>query len=125
MTSDKKYIDRIKRDYNKRHKTALLTLTMAVIFSAAGIYGYQMYMDSIHNALEAFKLLNVDQPVTDTDIKSVETTMQIAVILGAKVGVFIGTVSAAIGFLIALAVTQFFGMRKDKLLIKYYEKSKN
>ncbi len=100
-------------------------LSMAILFGALSYYGYITITESTNSLLDTLQLQRVGYTVTETDLKGVKVTNGLALAIGTKTGVIIGSAIASIGFFIGNALVMFFGMRKEHLLIKYYEKSKN
>jgi len=125
MLSDDAYIERIKRNYNRRHKLAIFSIISALCLGGFALYIHQILMHDTDEILKPLNVLNTGHATTDSDIEFIESTKKLAVTLGNKNGVFLGSASASVGFLLAIGIYQFIGSRRDKLLIKYYVKAKN
>ena len=125
MKTDEEYIRRIRQQY-KRRKLAGGVLTLATIL--IGILTYLTYTKlnaSTSLILETLQLQHVGDTVSLQDIEDVITNNKIAQSLSVKTGVIIGSAVTFIGFFIGYIFVLLFGMRKEQLLIKYYDKSKN
>ena len=115
-------MDYIKRQQSNRKRNAALYFVMAIVFATISIYGYQYSLDNTKQSIESLVMLHPGNPIMEVDVKLAHTTNELALAIGIKLGVFVGTSMATIGFIIASAFTLLCSTRKTELLIKHYDK---
>ena len=125
MISDEKYIENVKRNYARRKKIGLFILALAVIMSAFLYYGAEHARKDNNELVQSLIPKNIGYTYTETDYELVQSITTLADVFGTKIGMFMGTTSVTIAFMFIQSLVLLFGSRKDYLLIKYYEQSKN
>lgn len=125
MISDEKYIENVRRNYARRKKTGLLILALAVIMSVFLYYAVEQSRKDNNSLVQSLIPKNIGYTYTETDYELVQSITTLADVFGTKIGMFMGTTSVTIGLMFLQSLVLLFGCRKDYLLIKYYEQSKN
>ena len=125
MITDEEYIQNIKRQYNRRKKAGALLLFVTVLISALTYLAYSKSNESAYLIVETLQLLHEGDIVRKKDINNIISTNNIANNLGVKTGVLLGSGCIFISIFISYALLMLFGMRKERLLIEYYERTKN
>jgi hypothetical protein len=125
MKTDDQYIQNIKRKYDKRKKTGYIILALAIFFCILSYNKYTTTIELTNNALIGLKFPSVGETVTETNVSSMKLSREVAQEMGKKIGYMRASLIFFIGIASFNILILFFGMRKEKLLINYYEKSKN
>jgi len=125
MISDDKYIENVKRNYARRKKTGIFILALAVIMSAFLYYGAEHARKDNNELVQSLIPKNIGYTYTETDYELVQSISRLADVFGTKIGMFMGATSVTIAFMFIQSLVLLFGSRKDYLLIKYYDQSKN
>jgi len=125
MISDEKYIENVKRNYIRRKKTGLFILALALIMSAFLYYGVEQARKNNNELVQSLIPKNIGYTYTKTDYELMRSITTLADVFGTKIGMFMGSTSVTIVFLFMESLVLLFGGRKEYLLIKYYEQSKN
>ena len=90
------------------------------------ILAYFTYAKSTESSLLIIDTLQVQRKgdlIREKDIENNAYINKLAHTLGLKTGVLIGSVTMLIVVIFGQTIIMLFGMRKEKLLIKYYDSS--
>ena len=124
MKTDEEYINHIKRQYQKRKITGALLIFVSTLIFTLTYLTYVKSNESNYLILDTLQLQHEGDIVRLKDIDNNKYTSTLAYTLGIKTGVLIGSVTILNVVIISQTIIMLFGMRKERLLIKYYELSK-
>ena len=122
MNTDDKYIESVKKHYARRkiHAFILIVISFALFI-------YLLQFSALLNTFQANKsiissILLEGKKTTKTEIKLIETQFVLLGLVYKNYGIALGASLFAAFNILVYALYLFFGCRKDRLLIKYYEK---
>ncbi len=125
MKTDEEYINTLNIRYQKRKQAGVLLIFVTLLLIAMTYLTFTKTNESSQLIIETLQFQLEGEVVKAQDIKDVQATNKLAHALGIKTGVLLGSSVTLIGIFIGQTVIMLFGMRKERLLIKYYELSKN
>ncbi len=124
MKTDEEYINTIKLRYKKRKKAGVSLIFLTLFLIAMTYLAYTKTNESSQLILETLQFQKEGETVKAQDIKDIHFTNKLAHALGIKAGALLGSSVTLIGVFISQTIIMLFGMRKERLLIKYYDLSK-
>jgi len=124
MKTDDEYIQKIRRQYKRRKKIGILSIFSTLFLCMVTYTAFTKSNDSTLVILEALQILHIGDTVKISHIENVNLTNSLANTRGISTGILLGSAITIITVFFSQIIILFFGMRKEKLLIKYYELSK-
>lgn len=125
MISDKEYVEKIIRSYERRKKRAAFFGVASVIF---GAFAYISYVELGEKAQELTRsissALTEGQPLTESGIELVEVNNKLSYVMGLRVGQLLSTFSAGSGISLGYCLYLLFWPRKERIIKELYEKTK-
>jgi len=125
MKTDETYIENIRLQYKKRKRTGTLLIFVTLALCVLTYVSIKKTNESSFLILDTLQLQQEGNIVTLNDIKNVKFSNELAHSMGMKAGVLLSMGVIFITIFFCYAYILFFGMHKERLLIKYYDKSKN
>jgi len=122
MKTDEEYIIKVKVQYQKRRHAGY---TITIVTALIAYFTYTKSNESTHLLIDTLQVQREGDTVRTKDIINVISTNEMVHTIGIKLGFLLGAIMALIIFLASHVFVLFFGMHKERLLIKYYEQSKN
>ena len=123
MLSDEEYINRIIVKYERRHKLALLYITLGILFLLAA-YGAYLYLSALAYSDLFVGHLQEGMVLDAQLIDSVKSSSQASYSMGTAIGVVVSQFILPSILLIGTGVNLLLNSRKDKLIKLLYEKTK-
>ena len=125
MTSDKEYIEKIIKSYERRKLKAALFGVVAIIFGVTAYIIYVMLGEKTHDLVSSISSVLVEGRAIDVnDIKLIKTNNDLSYVMGLRVGQMINFWSMASGISLGYCIYFLFGARKELLIKELYEKEK-
>ncbi len=125
MKTDEKYIENIRLQYKRRKRAGTLLIFVTLALCVLTYVTIKKTNESSFLILDTLQLQQEGNIVTSNDIKNVKFSNELAHSMGMKTGVLLSMGVIFITIFFCYVYILFFGMRKERLLIKYYDKSKN
>ncbi len=125
MKTDETYIENTRLQYKRRKRAGTLLIFVTLALCVLTYVTIKKTNESSFLILDTLQLQQEGNIVTLNDIKNVKFSNELAHSMGMKTGVLLSMGVIFITIFFCYVYILFFGMRKERLLIKYYDKSKN
>ncbi len=125
MKTDETYIHNIRLQYKRRKRAGALLISVTLALCVLTYITINKTNESSFLILDTLQLQQESNVVTLNDIKNVKFSNELAHSMGMKTGVLLGSGATFIAIFAGYIYVLFFGMRKERLLIKHYDQSKN
>ena len=125
MTSDKEYVEKIIRSYERRKIRATYFGAMSIIFASLAYFSYVAITEKTYEITNSMSsLLTEGRALTETDIKLVEVNNELSYVMGLRVGQLLNTFSTGAGLSFGYCLYLIFWPRKERIIKELYEKTK-
>ena len=117
ITSDKEYIEKLRKSYASRKKTIAMLIAGAVIILIPALYYYFQLQTEIDALLS-----NLNSQDTNVAQKAlVQSEARDKYYIGLTVGAVLSAAFFSVALLLGNAIQYYINTKKDGLLIKYYD----
>lgn len=119
-STDDEYIEKIRKSYKSRKLTITILASTAVIILIPLLYSYSQLQTEINIYLG--NLNSLDKNIVEAAVNESEAKNNYYI--GLSIGAILTVMVFAVVSLFGHAISYHFSTRKDSLLIKYYDMSK-
>jgi hypothetical protein len=125
MKSDKEYIEKIIKNYERRKKMAVLFGVVGIIFGVAAFMVY-VELGKITNELisSISSFLTEGQTIAKNDIKYVKVNNELSYVVGLRAGQTLNSFATASGISLGYCLYLLFWSRKERIIKELYGKTK-
>ena len=87
MTSDKEYVEKIIRSYDRRKNRAAFFCVVSVVFGVCAYLSYVAIKEKTHEVTSSLSsTLTIGQPLTESDIALIEVNNRLSYVMGLRAG---------------------------------------
>lgn len=125
MKSDKEYIEKIIKNYERRKKMAVLYAVVGISFGVAAFMAYVEFgivTNELISSTSSF--LTEGKTITKIDIKYAKVNNDLSYIIGLRAGQTINSLATVSGLSLGYCLYLLFWPRKERIIKELYEKTK-
>jgi hypothetical protein len=125
MPSDKEYVEKIIRNYDRRKKRAALFGVTSIVLASFMYFAYATLTEKVNEVTSSVSSTLIEgRALTETNIELVKVNNELSYVLGLRVGHLPNTIATGAGLSLGHCLYLLFSSRKERIIKELYEKAR-